>query len=221
MHRQPNLFGKESSPLGGLRRYGEESAPEALLIVCNDPILDSRLLAQFESEPVLVWRNTGPVVPPCGTGHEDVEAAIHLAVVRFGVREIAICGHLPSQPMRRLLEEDGAPDAVPADLPRYYAQTTRRLVQEKYGQLEGDALLGAVVEENVFLQLANLRTYPAVVAALARSYLMLNAWIYDCDQDELYRHGHGPSQLPDRIRRSSRRTTRPAPYLDPCDIYLA
>ena len=204
-----------------MERYAEDSPPEALLITCTDPILDSRLLAQFRSEPLLVWRSTGPVVPPYGSGYLKVESIIDHAVTELGAREIAICGHLPNEALRSLIGNQAPLEGPKEDPCLYYAHAARRIVQEKYGRLQPDELRQAMVEENVLLQMANLRTYPAVLAGMACRNLRLHSWIYDADQDELY--GHGPSQslFLNRIKQFAQPAEHPLPYLDPCDIYLA
>lgn len=201
-----------------LERFAQDCPPEAFLIICTDPILDSSLLVQFRSEPLLVWRSTGPVVPPYGTGHQYAESAIEDAVIGLGVKEIAICGHLPVEsPGRNEASLEGTAD----DPCFWFPRTTRRIVQEKYGRLKPDELLQAMVEENVFVQMANLRTYPAVLTGLARGDVKLHSWIYDVDKDELY--GHGPSQsvFLNRIKRAGRPSQRLLSCLNPCDIYLA
>jgi len=204
-----------------MERYAEDSPPEALLITCTDPLLDSRLLPQFQSEPLLVWRSTGSVVPPYGSGYQEVESVIDHAVTELGAKEIAICGHLPSEPLRALIADD-APLEGPKENPcLYYARSTRRIVQEKYGQLQPDEMLQAIVEENVLVQMANLRTYPAVLAGMAGGNLQLHSWIYDADEDELYGHGPGQSLFLNRIKQFAQPAGHSLPRLDPCDIYLA
>jgi carbonic anhydrase len=199
---------------------GQDCSAKAFLITCTDPVLDSSLLQRFRSQPWLVWRSTGPVVPPYGTGRQDIEAAVEHAVNGLGIKEIAICGHLPGEPLRALVENEAALEGPAEDPCLYYARAARRIVGEKYGELKPDELLQAVVEENVFVQMANLRTYPAVLAGLARGDLTLHSWIYDADKDELFGHGSRASRFLKRIREPAS-MSRPLPYLDPRDIYLA
>jgi carbonic anhydrase len=45
--------------------------------------------------------------------------------------------------------------------------------------LEADAVVQALVEENVRLQLTHLRTHPAVAARVAQGRLHLQGWVYD------------------------------------------
>ncbi|RYD51237.1 MAG: hypothetical protein EOP83_23545 [Verrucomicrobiaceae bacterium] len=51
-------------------------------------------------------------------------------------------------------------------------------MQENYQHLEGDRLLTATVEENVLVQLENLRTLPAVASKLRNRDLNLHGWVY-------------------------------------------
>lgn len=217
---QPTLS-STTSLSAGMERYAEDSPPELLLIICTDPNLDSRLLDQFRREPLLVWRRTGPVVPPYEPDHREVEEAMDHAITKLGVKEIAICGHLPSEPLRALISEDAPSEASQRNSFLYYAQSIRQIVQEKYGQLQGDQLLQAVVEENVLVQMANLRTYPSVLAGMASGKLRLHSWLYDADEDELYGHGFTQCLFLNRYQEFAQPEQGSLPYLDPCDIYLA
>lgn len=221
MHRTAKATGDRNSlrwQLQCLERSVPNVPAEAFLITGDEPILDGKLLVHFRSEPVVIWRSRGLVVPPFGAGHEEAEKAIEHAVMDLGVREIAICGHLPCEATRTLLDEDEGSDD---DSARYYAQVTRRIVQEKYGRLSEDELLQAMVEENVFVQLANLRTHPAVLTGLARGDLQVHTWIYDVDKDVLYSHGSKQSALLKRNKRFAGPEQPALPHLNPCDIYLA
>lgn len=60
-----------------------------------------------------------------------------------------------------------------------YADATRRIMQENYGHIsEPVNRLTAAVEENVLVQVENLRTHPSVAAALSRKQLNVHAWVY-------------------------------------------
>jgi carbonic anhydrase len=217
---KPHCTGLRTQP-HSFDRYAQDHPPEALLITCTDPILDATLLAQFRSAPVLVWRNVGPIIPPYGVGQRDVDGAIDQAVAEWGVSEIAICGHLPGGALQALLGEDTAAKQSGDDPWLHYALATRRVVQEKYGPLKAEELLRAIVEENVFVQMANLRTYPAILAGLAKGRLKVHGLIYDAHEDELFAHGPSPSSFLKRVKGIHRPVRSPLPHIDPCDIYLA
>lgn len=72
---------------------------------------------------------------------------------------------------------------------------TRRIVRDNYGHLDGDRLLTATVEENVLVQLENLRTHPSVAAALGRDELKLNGWVYKFDTGEVFEFDAGAGQF--------------------------
>ena len=67
-----------------------------------------------------------------------------------------------------------------------HAETTRRIMRENYGHLEGDRLLTATVEENVLVQIENLRTLPAVGSRLVRGDLHLHGWVYKIETGEVF-----------------------------------
>ncbi|HEX4148633.1 MAG TPA: carbonic anhydrase, partial [Pirellulales bacterium] len=52
-------------------------------------------------------------------------------------------------------------------------------------QASGGALLKAVIEENVLMQMEHLQTYPAVRAAAAEGRLRLHAWVYAFERGEV------------------------------------
>jgi len=213
--RTPNL------PSGAVHFDSSGVRPDGLLIACTDPVLDSCLLPRLKSKRLAVWRCAGPVVPPYGAGSDETERAIDDAVSRLGVREIAICGHLPGNNLWSLVENHEQADNSKADPRLRMARATQRIVHEKYGALSPDELQQALVEENVFVQLANLRTYPAVLSGLARGILSLRGWIYDADKNELYVHGSGESRLASNVRAKANALKRPLPCLDPSTLYLA
>jgi carbonic anhydrase len=67
-----------------------------------------------------------------------------------------------------------------------HADQTRRIIREKYRHLQGPALLTATVEENVLVQLENLRTHPAVATRLAKAELRLHGWVYKIETGQVF-----------------------------------
>ena len=59
-----------------------------------------------------------------------------------------------------------------------HTELTRHIIADHYGHLVGERLLAAAIEENVLVQLENLRTIPAVASRLSRGDLHLHGWIY-------------------------------------------
>ena len=76
-----------------------------------------------------------------------------------------------------------------------HAESTKRIIRENYGHItDPKARLTATVEENVLVQLENLRTHPAVAAALGRNELKLSGWVYKFDTGEVYEYDAGAGQ---------------------------
>ena len=59
------------------------------------------------------------------------------------------------------------------------AEAARSVVAVMKPDLEGEALVEALVEQNVRLQLNHLRTHPSVAAGVADGRLTLHGWVYD------------------------------------------
>jgi carbonic anhydrase len=68
-----------------------------------------------------------------------------------------------------------------------HAEATARIIKENYGHIrEPNARLTATVEENVLVQLENLKTHPCVLAALSRRELKLHGWVYKFEAGEVF-----------------------------------
>jgi carbonic anhydrase len=153
--------------------------PEVLFITCSDSRINPNLITQTEPGELFIIRNAGNIVP-CHSHDPGGEAAtIEYAVDALGVSDIIVCGHSQCGAMKGLM----APEAL-TRLPIVrewlkHADATRRIVEEAYAHLSGDALLEVLVAENVLVQIDHLRTQPAVAAGLARGKLRLHAWVYE------------------------------------------
>jgi carbonic anhydrase len=181
-------FQQESfRPLQGLfEQLSKGQNPETLFITCSDSRIDPNLLTRSKPGDLFILRNAGNIVPPHGATIGGEAAAIEFAVVVLAVKDIIICGHSLCGAMEGLLQ----PEKV-ASLPAMsswlsHAETTRQIVKANYGHLDGDRLLTATVEENVLVQLENLRALPAVSARLARGDLHLHGWVYKIETGEVF-----------------------------------
>lgn len=202
-----------------LSQLADHAAPETLLITCTDPVLDGCLLDSLRHEPLLLWRCPGPVVPPLAAAHQDTQAAIEHAVRELRVKEVVICGHVPGHVLRAMVE--AAHDDQTAGPLAYYAQASLRLAAEKRGELTSGELQRALVEDHLVLQLANLRTYPAVTARMERGELSLHAWVYDVVNGRLYGREASRTLLLRRLCQPKIPSQGLRPVLDPTELYLA
>lgn len=174
-------------PLQGLfEELAKGQNPETLFITCSDSRIDPNLLTRSKPGDLFILRNAGNIVPPHGAVNGGEAATIEFAVAALGVKDIIICGHSHCGAMKGLLQ----PELV-ASLPSVsswltHAESTRRIVRENYAQLDGDLLVTATVEENVLVQLENLRTLPSVASRLVRGDLHLHGWVYKIETGEVF-----------------------------------
>jgi carbonic anhydrase len=144
------------------------------------------LLTQAKPGDLFILRNAGNIVPPHGAGSGGEAATIEFAVAALGVKDIIICGHSHCGAMQGLLHPEQVASLPSVSSWLSHAEMTRRIMRENYGHLEGDRLLTATVEENVLVQLENLRTLPAVGSRLVRGDLHLHGWVYKIETGEVF-----------------------------------
>lgn len=161
--------------------------PRALFITCSDSRIDIARLTQTKPGEVFVLRTAGNIVPPYGSVLGGEAATIEYAVAALGIRHIVVCGHSHCGAMDGLMNLDKiqALPAVTAYL--QHAEATRRILQENYTDVSDKSKrLALAVEENVLVQIENLRTHPSVLAALGRSELQIHGWVYRFESGEVY-----------------------------------
>jgi carbonic anhydrase len=167
-------------------QLSREQHPETLFITCSDSRIDPNLLTRSMPGELFILRNAGNIVPPHGTTPGGEAATIEYAVAVLGVKDVIVCGHSDCGAVKALLQ----PETV-ADLPAVsawlgHAEATHRIIQDNYARLCGDRLLTAAIEENVLVQIENLRTLPTVASRLVRGDLQLHGWIYKIASGEVF-----------------------------------
>ena len=159
--------------------------PETLFVTCCDSRVVPNLITQAAPGELFIVRNIGNIIPgpdlPGGTS-----AAIEYAVEVLNIENIIVCGHTQCGAMDAVL----APEKV-AHLPSVRrwisrADRVRDVINERYGHLTGDARLTAAVEENVLVQLENLRDFPFIADRLESGKIHLSGWVYHINRGEIY-----------------------------------
>ena len=189
---QANIFRSQQELFERLANVQE---PIALFITCSDSRINPNLITQTHPGDLFILRNAGNLVPPYGAANGGEGATIEFAVAGLGIQDIIVCGHSDCGAMKGLIEP-----AALAKLPLMaewlkHAEATRRIMDEKYTELTGQARLTATVEENVLVQLENLRTHPAVAAGLARGRLKLHGWVYKIATGEVFAYDPARGQF--------------------------
>jgi len=167
-------------------RLAEGQSPSALFITCSDSRINPNLLTQTEPGEVFILRNAGNLVPAHGSCAGGEAATIEYAVSALGVTDIVICGHSFCGAMKGLLDPSSL-DSLPAVKSWLsHAESTRAILRANYADREGDALLNVAIQENVLVQLQNLRTLPSVAARLASGNLDLHGWVYKLETGDVF-----------------------------------
>lgn len=181
---QRDLFGSQKAMFEGLVR-GQN--PLALFITCSDSRINPNLLTQTEPGELFIMRNAGAIVPPYGSIHGGEAATIEYAVSVLKVKDVIVCGHSHCGAMNGLLHPETLVELPAVRVFLEYAASTARIIKENYRHVpDGPMRLSAAIEENVLVQLENLRTHPCVSAAIARGALKLHGWVYKFETGQVF-----------------------------------
>src|SRR5688572_14573265 len=182
-HFRENVFGTQRELF---ERLAAGQHPEALFITCSDSRINPNLITQTDPGELFILRNAGNIVPPHGAANSGEAATIEFAVAGLGINDIIICGHSHCGAIKGLLNPDNIRDMPALVTWLSHAEATRRIMMAKYGHLADDALVTATAQENVLVQMENLRTHPPVAAGLARGDLKLHGWVYKIETGEVF-----------------------------------
>ncbi|HWP01535.1 MAG TPA: carbonic anhydrase [Methylococcus sp.] len=182
-HFQTTLFGSQRELF---ERLAQGQHPEVLFITCSDSRINPNLITQTEPGELFILRNAGNLVPPYGAVMGGEAATIEFTVAGLGVKDIIVCGHSHCGAMKGLLEPPPARDFPALTQWLSHAESTRRIVRDKYADREGPSLLNVTIQENVLAQLENLRTHPVVASGLAQGKLKLHGWVYKIETGEVF-----------------------------------
>ncbi len=162
-------------------------SPLALFITCSDSRIDPNLLTQTQPGELFVLRNAGNIVPPYGAVQGGEAATIEYAVCVLKVRDIVVCGHSHCGAMSGLIQPDSIKELTSVRSWLGHAEATKRIICENYKHItDPRAKLTATVEENVLVQLENLRTHPAVASAMGRDEVHLHGWVYKFETGQIF-----------------------------------
>lgn len=186
--------------LPGLRRFRERvfpaqqelfealshgQNPHTLMITCSDSRIDPNLVTQTQPGELFVVRNAGNIVPPFGSSRGGEEAAIEFALEGLGVSNIVICGHSQCGAMAALANQRNLEHMPSVQSWLVHAAATKRRIELLS---ESQCHVHRFVEENVLVQVNNLKTHPAVSGALRLGRVRIFGWIYnfECGSVEVY-----------------------------------
>lgn len=187
----------------------EGQQPLALFITCSDSRISPSLITQSQPGELFILRNAGNIVPSYAARAGGEAATIEYAVSVLKVKDVVICGHSHCGAMKGLLDPPSLAKLPAVAEFLQNSEATRRIIEENYTHVtDPEERLLAAIEENVLVQLENLRTHPAIAAALARRQLSLHGWVYHFESGAVYDYDPESNDfLPLELQ--------PAPKLDP------
>ena len=187
------------------RRLVDAQQPQALFITCSDSRMVPDLICQSDPGDLFVIRNAGNIIPAFNPAVAMGEAAtIEYAIRALGIRDIIVCGHTRCGAMQAVLNPDAA-----ADMPRVRqwlgsAEASAEIIRNCYQHLSPESRWNVLTQENVLVQLENLRTHPAVLTGLAGGDLRLHAWVYKMETGQVFTYDPEPGQFLPVVRHSEK-----------------
>jgi carbonic anhydrase len=176
-HFKANYFATNRQLFEQLATAGQR--PETLFITCSDSRVVPNLITNAAPGELFIVRNVGNIVPAVEHGvMGGVSAAIEYAVEMLEVGNVIVCGHTSCGAIDAILHPDRVRhlDFVS----RWLAESARipSLIQERYGDLDEVARTTAAVQENVLVQLENLRSFDFVARRLESGALKMSGWVF-------------------------------------------
>ena len=195
VHRFRKQYWSENQDL--FRRLAEHGqSPEALFITCCDSRVIPTVITHTNPGDLFIFRNMGNFVPPYSENPLDgtgIAAAIEYAVLHLHVRDIIICGHSDCGAMKALYKDredfGGTPHIVEW---LKNGERTLEVIAANYPKMSKEERLAVTSEENVLVQMENLRTYPVVQRAAREGRLHVHAWFFEIGTGSVF--GYSPDK---------------------------
>src|SRR3954447_12911881 len=123
--------------------------PLALFITCADSRINPNLITGTEPGDLFLLRNAGNIIPPYGAANGGEGATVEYAVSVLKMRNIIVCGHYGCGAMYFLMRQENSSDLPSVRAWCSHAESTRRIVKEKYSHLPAEQQDDLAIEQNV------------------------------------------------------------------------
>lgn len=177
------------------QRLANGQSPDVLFITCSDSRIDPNLLTGTQPGDLFVLRNAGNIVPAFSGAAGGEAATIEYAVSVLGIKDIVVCGHTHCGAMKALVKGDDLSHMPMVDGWLKNAAATRQIVHDNYKDLDETMQVRVAIQENVLMQIENLRTHPCVAAAVGRGELGLHGWVYKIESGDVFSYDPGTGQF--------------------------
>ncbi len=176
-------------------KLSKQQNPHTLFVTCSDSRVIPNLITQSEPGDIFVIRNAGNMIPPYSEGVSGEGATLEYAVRALSVKEIVVCGHSECGAMRALVDPtmtEGLP-LVRSWLKN--ASRTAEIMATQYETRPEEDRLNIAIQENVLVQLENIKTYPFIAEEIEREGINLYAWVYKIPTGEVYQFDYEVEQF--------------------------
>ncbi len=167
-----------------LQQLASQQQPETLFICCSDSRIVPDQLLQTEPGQLFTCRNAGNIVPPHGDVVGGVSATVEYAVQVLRVRHVVICGHSDCGAMKAVLHPDKVTQYRAVAKWLRHAERVLAVARETRPDLDDEAMLDVLIEENVCAQIHNLLTHPCVAAKVKTGALQVHGLVFDIPRGE-------------------------------------
>ncbi len=191
-HFQKHVFGSKKELFERLR---SSQAPDALFITCSDSRINPNLITNTEPGEIFILRNAGNIIPPHGAANGGEAATIEFAVKALGIKDIIICGHSDCGAVKGLLHPESLNDMPTVAQWLSHAEATRWIVKDNYTNLPEDQKINVAIQENVLVQLENIKTLPSVASRLVKGDLNLHGWVYKFETGDVFAYNAEQGQF--------------------------
>lgn len=166
----------------------ERQAPHTLFVTCSDSRIVPALITQTMPGELFVIRNVANIVPPVEMAEHFTEniSAVEYAVQVLDVKQVVICGHSNCGGCRALFAEPDEIDALPYTR-RWlqHAHPARERAEARHNHLWSDNPYRSVEQENILLQMENLRSHPFIKDKQKSGSLPIYGWYYDIGRGKI------------------------------------
>lgn len=195
IHRfRAEVFAKNKRLFERLAKDGQR--PETLFITCSDSRVIPELITSAGPGELFIVRNVGNIVPSVERGMMGgVAAAIQYAVEVLKVENVIVCGHTGCGAMEAIVYPDRVQHLAFVSRWLREASTIPELLANRYAHLAAEQKLVAAVEENVLVQLENLRTYDFIARRLDDGALSMAGWVFKIATGQVFDYDPASEQF--------------------------
>ena len=168
-------------------RLAKGQSPDAIFITCSDSRVDPNLLTGVAPGELFVIRNAGNIVPAYNPSQGGGEAAsIEYAVTVLGVKDIIVCGHSQCGAIKGLLDPESLTDLPAVAQWLKHAERTKRILSDNYKEEDAARVENIAIQENVLVQMENLRTLPSIARKLWKREVTIHGWVYKIESGRVF-----------------------------------